>query len=101
MATNIVYKEWLALSAAEREARTRSWNPYEGDRADLLKEACARFQKAFGKPEGLLNVHCGLYHGGALIIGVTVRKGSRIRVPRSFEGFSVVKMVSGGGNENA
>jgi len=93
MRKNISYKEWLALSDAERKAVTHSWNPYEGDGAGIVREAFARFQEDFGKPEGVVNMHCGLYHGGVLIIGVTVKKGSHVRVPRSFEGFPVVKMV--------
>jgi len=101
MNKNIGYKKWLALSAAEREALTRSWNPYEGDGGAILREAFSRFQKEFGKPEGLINAHCGLYHGGALIIGVTVRRGSRLCVPKYFEGFPVVKMVGEEANGKA
>ena len=96
MNKNIDYNEWLSLSASDREALKKSWDPYKGDGADILQQTCARFQKEFGKPEGLINVHCGLYHGGVLIIGVSIRAGSRICVPKSFEGFPVVKMVNTG-----
>ena len=93
MNKNLGYKQWLVLSATEQKALMRSWNPYEGDGSDILREAFSCFKKEFGKPEGVINTHCGLYHGGILIIGVTVRKGSHVHVPKSFGGFPVVKMV--------
>ena len=93
MTKNTNYTKWLALSDDERQVIMRSWNPYEGDGMDILKEVFAHFQKQFGKPKGVVNTHCGLYHGGVLIIGVTIRKGSHVHLPNVFEGFPIIKMV--------
>jgi hypothetical protein len=87
------YENWLSMSDEERNQIIRSWNPYEGDGHEILEKAFERFKESFGKPKGVLHLHCGLYHGGMFIIGVTVSKGSRVQVPKSFEGFPVIKMV--------
>jgi hypothetical protein len=87
------YEDWLSMSDEERNQIIRSWNPYEGEGREIVEKAFERFKESFGKPKGVLDLHCGLYHGGMLIIGVTVSKGSRVRVPKSFEGFPVIKRV--------
>jgi hypothetical protein len=93
MTKNLNYREWLSLSEEERQAVVRAWNPYEGDGAELLKEAFSNFKQRYSTTEGVIEMQSGLYHGGILIIGVAVKKGYRVRLPRVFEGFPVVKMV--------
>src|SRR5687767_6813139 len=95
MATNVstvTFEQWLALPESERARLIQTWNPYEGEGQDILSRVCDRFAQQFAGQPGVEDVHCGVYHGGTYVVGVTVRKGSRVRVPRSFEGFPVVKL---------
>ena len=93
MSNSLSYDQWLSLSEEERASVLASWNPYEGDGHQILEEACERFRLQVANHEGVQSVHCGLYHGGVYIIGVSVWKGARLRLPKQFEGFPVVKMV--------
>lgn len=93
MQKKIEYHHWLLMSDGQREKVKRIWNPYEGDGADILKRVFEKFQNEFSHLDGIVELHCGLYHGGQYIIGVTTRKGTRVNVPKKFEGFEVIKMT--------
>ena len=88
----IEYSRWLEMSEENREKLKRSWNPYEGQGSDMLKYAFERFKREFPIRGDIQSLHCGVYHGGIHVIGVTVKKGSRVRIPKKFEGFPVLKV---------
>ncbi len=86
----ITYEEWLSYSEEERIKVYNSWNPYAGEGSDLLKMAIERFKEKYGK-NAKIEIHGGVYHGGLLIIGVTINKGEKVTLPQKFEGFPVTK----------
>ena len=86
------YDKWLTMSDEERSDLIHSWNPYEGEGSAILKQSFEKFKKIYGGIKGIQNLHCGLYHGGSLIIGVTTKKGHHVRLPKIFEGFPVIKL---------
>jgi len=70
---DISFDEWLSLSESEQEQLQKEWNPYEeGYWHTLRAMAERRFRDEFGANPHILDVHGGIYHGGILIIGVTL-----------------------------
>lgn len=93
MHKNIEYNDWLLMSDEEREKVKSIWNPYEGEGSGILEKVFEKFKNEFSNIDGIIDMHCGLYHGGQYIIGVSARKGTQVKIPKKFEGFEVVKMV--------
>ena len=93
MTEKMSFDEWIALPNEEQDRIQREWNPYAGGYwNELLAKAEERFRQEFGKLPDVLDVTKGTYHGGTLIIGVTLGLplGRRDKqIPERFAGFHV------------
>jgi hypothetical protein len=83
------HRDWLKLSDQERETEYFSWNVYESEGLNIVKEAVKRFMKKYKERKNILKVGAGIYHGGIWTIDVTFEKNKRHYLPKSFEGFWV------------
>ena len=97
----LTFEEWLSLSEDEQDCLQRKWNPYkEGYWHGLRAQAEAKFRKAFEDTSHVVEVHGGLYHGGTLIIGVTLDLPSGTLpkgIPSRYAGFHVQHFWTSGG----
>jgi len=85
------YKHWSILSDREKDVEYNSWNVYEGEGQNILEEVIKHFKEKYKHHKDILEIDKGLYHGGLLIISATIRKSKKPRLPKSFEGFPVMK----------
>jgi len=90
---NISFEKWLSLSEAEQDRIQATWNPYaDGYWQNLLTQATEKFRQEFSGSPVVVGVTCGTYHGGTLIIGVTLNLplGERAKeIPSKYVGFHV------------
>jgi hypothetical protein len=91
----MTFEEWLALSDDERNRLQTKWNPYgDGYWHALLAQAQEKFRQEFGRAPHVVGIHGGIYHGGTLIIGVTLDLPYPIRsedIPSRYLGFRVMQ----------
>jgi len=89
------FKDWVSLSPREQERVYNSWNKYAGEGESIVREACDLFKKKYGESDDVLDVNCGIYHGGDWIIDVVMRVGYHITIPERFHGIIVKKSYGG------
>ncbi|HEY3931579.1 MAG TPA: hypothetical protein VGM58_04335 [Verrucomicrobiae bacterium] len=98
MAEDITFEKWQSLSEEEQRKIEATWNPYaNGYWQNLLTQATEKFKQEFSKASQIVDVTCGTYHGGTLIIGVTLNLplGERLKeIPSRFAGFHVQQFWS-------
>jgi hypothetical protein len=95
---NITFEKWLSLSEEEQKKIEATWNPNaNGYWQNLLTQATEKFKKEFSSLSQIVGVTSGMYHGGTLIIGVTLNLplGERPKeIPSRFAGFHVQQFWS-------
>ena len=99
------FEEWLSLSDDERDRIQQTWNPYgDGYWPHLLASAEERFRQEFGHAPHVVGITSGVYHGGTLIIGVTLDLPLAVRseqIPSRYLGFHVQQFWSPQRGKNA
>jgi hypothetical protein len=95
---NISFEKWLSFSKEEQDRIQATWNSYaDGYWGKLLKQAEGKFRLEFGSAPPIVGVTSGTYHGGTLIIGVTLDLpcGERSKeIPSKYAGFHVQQFWS-------
>lgn len=85
------YDQWMTLTAEEREAVLRTWNPYAGENIHIPEEAGRRFMQSCTLP--IVAVRVGIYHMGEYILNPTLQPKDFHLAPEwfseEFEGFRV------------
>ena len=89
----------MAVFSEEEQKRIQAtWNPYaDGYWAKLLKQAEEKFRLEFESKSHVVGVTSGTYHGGTLIIGVTLDLscGERSKeIPSKYAGFHLQQFWS-------
>jgi hypothetical protein len=95
---DIPFEKWVSFSKEEQERIQATWNPYaDGCWGNLLKQAEEKFWLEFGGAPHVADETSGTYHGGTLIIGVTLNLpcGERSKeIPSKYAGFHVQQFWS-------
>lgn len=85
------YSEWKSLPKDAQEQEYKSWDVYKGEGQDIILAAIKEMEAMYKKENPGLKISKGIYHGGILVIDIVVKKNSKIRLPRFFNGFPVMK----------
>jgi len=85
------YEYWENLTDKERERIIKTWNPYQGDGAQIIYGVLKSFKEKYENKEGIKEIDSGIYHGGIYMIIATVKKGAQVRLPKSYKGIMVMK----------
>jgi hypothetical protein len=85
------YKKWKLLSKESQEKEYNSWDVYNGDGETIILSAIKEMEILYKKGNPDIKINKGIYHGGILVIDVAVEKGNKIRLPKLFNGFPIMK----------
>lgn len=85
------YDEWCGLSDEDRRKEYLNWNAYIQEGLDILKKTITALKNKYKDKQGIIEITNGLYHGGLWVINITLSKDKRIKVPKTFMGFPIMK----------
>lgn len=83
------FKKWLSLPEKEKKRVIRSLDVYSGQGTHLVHQIYKKFKKEYSNLSDVIDVDCGIYHGGNYIIGVTLYATSRLKLPSHYEGVTI------------
>jgi hypothetical protein len=92
----MIFKEWLELSASDRESEKQNWHVFEpGYWHALAHEAAAHFAAEFANTRGIRRICKSLYRSDELIIAVQTDAppGESLSLPESYLGFRVLQFA--------
>ena len=85
------YIDWKKLDNDEQNREYKSWNVYEGEGNNIIDEAIIELNNIYKKEQNNIRIARGIFHGGILVISIDVKEGSKVKLPKFFNGFPIMK----------